>query len=173
MSDPGLATLLPYLLPLLVLIIVVRRSLRERRVRLRTLWIVPAVFAVVTAYALVSAPPPSSIWGLGLVAACGAGAVLGWLRGRHTHLTLDPATGQLTSRATPLAVILFAFIFLARTSLRMALMSNPVAMATSDPRIPLVTDLFLVFALGMLAAQRWEIWRKARQLLAQPRPSAP
>jgi amino acid transporter len=164
MNEPDLATLLPYLLPLLVLIMVVRRSLRERRVRVKTLWLVPALFAVVTLYALAAAPPPSMIWVAGLVAACAAGAVLGWLRGRHTHLALDPATGQLTSRATPLAVILFAFIFLARTSLRMALMSNPVAAAASDHRIPLVTDLFLVFALGMVAAQRWEIWRKARAI---------
>jgi hypothetical protein len=118
----------------------------------------------VTVFALVAAPPPTLAWVAGLVAACAAGAGLGWLRGRHTHLTVDPATGQLTSRATPLAVILFAFIFLARTSLRMALMGDPVAAATSDHRIPLVTDLFLVFALGMVAAQRFEIWRKARAL---------
>jgi hypothetical protein len=162
--SPELGPLLPYFIPLLVMIIVVRRSLRARRVRVATLWIAPVIFAAVTVVALAAAPPPDLAWAAGLVAALAAGAGLGWMRGRHTHLSVDPATGQLTSRATPLAVLLFAFIFLARTSLRLALTTNPMAAATSDHRIPLVTDLFLVFALGMVAAQRLEIWRKARAL---------
>lgn len=164
MNDPRLATLLPYFLPLLVVIIVVRRALREPRARVRSLGMIPAIFAVLTVWALILAPPPSMIWAAGLLAAGVAGAGLGWLMGAKAEPTLDARPGYLAGRATPVAALLFAFIFLARTSLRMALVTNPIAAATSDPRIPLMADVFLLFALGMLAAQRWVLWKKTKAL---------
>ncbi|MEO6377260.1 MAG: hypothetical protein ABIO37_04455, partial [Caulobacteraceae bacterium] len=67
--DDRIVPLLPYLVPLLVLVLVVRRSLRERRVRLETLWIAPLIFAAITVFTLYHSPPPTIAWTLGLVAA--------------------------------------------------------------------------------------------------------
>ena len=163
--------LLPYIVPLLLLVIVVRRSLRERRVKLQTLWIVPAVFAAVTVYVLAHSPPPSPLALAELVGGFAVGCGVGWLRGKTTRLKIDGATGELVSRATPLAMILFAAIFVARTSLRMALLQDPTAAAGVHPELPRYTDILLVFALGMVAAQRLEIWLRGRQFLPKPRPA--
>ena len=161
---------LPYIVPLLLLVIVVRRSLRERRVRLQTLWIVPTVFAALTVYVLVNAPPPSLVGVAELVGGFAVGCGIGWLRGKSTRLRIDETTGELVSRATPLAMLLFAGVFLARTSLRMALLQDPSAAAGVHPDLPRFTDILLVFALGMIATQRLEIWLRGRKFLP---PKAP
>ena len=162
--DDRIAPLLPYLVPLLVLVLVVRRSLRERRVRLETLWIAPLIFAAITVFTLYHSPPPTIAWTLGLAAAFAAGCGVGWLRGKATTVSIDPQTHLLSSRATPIAVILFALLFLARTSLRMAIMQQPGA-GVMHTLAPMITDAFLVFALGMVVAQRIEIGQRCRQLL--------
>jgi len=157
--------LLPYIVPLLLLVIVVRRSLRERRVRLQTLWIAPAVFTAVTVYVLAHSPPPSLLGVAELVGGFAVGCGIGWLRGRTTRLRIDHATGDLLSRATPLAMILFAAVFVGRTSLRLALLQEPSAAGGVHPDLPRFTDILLVFALGMVAAQRLEIWLRGRKFL--------
>ena len=163
--DDRVVPLLPYLIPLLLLVLVVRRSLRERRVRLEALWIAPLIFGAITVFTLWHSPPPSTIWTLGLAAAFAVGCGAGWLRGKTTTVSIDPETHLLSSRATPVAVILFTLLFLARTSLRMAIMQQPGAPGAAQPLAPLITDAFLVFALGMVVAQRIEIGLRCRQLL--------
>ena len=166
--DDRIVPLLPYLVPLLILVLVVRRSLRERRVRLETLWIAPLVFGAITVFTLWHSPPPSMAWTLGLAAAFAAGCGAGWLRGKATTISIDPQTHLLSSRATPIAVILFALLFLARTSLRMAIMQQPGSVGGMPaPQAALITDAFLVFALGMVAAQRVEIGVRCRLLLLE------
>ena len=171
--DDRIVPLLPYLVPLLLLVLVVRRSLRERRVRLETLWIVPAVFRAITVFVLWRSPPPSIAWILGLVGAFAVGCGVGWLRGKTTNVSIDPQTHLLSSRATPIAVVLFALLFLARTSLRMALMQQPAAIGAGRALVPLITDAFLVFALGMIVAQRIELGLKCRQLLLDAKSGGP
>ena len=169
--DDRIVPLLPYLVPLLLLVLVVRRSLRERRIRLEALWIAPMIFGAITVFTLWRAPPPSVAWSLGLAAAFTIGCGVGWLRGKTTTISIDPETHLLSGRATPIAVILFALLFLARTSLRMALLQQPNA---GGPQLlaPLITDAFLVFALGMIAAQRVEIGLRCRQLLSDAKSGA-
>ena len=165
--DDRIVPLLPYLIPLLLLVLVVRRSLRERRIRLEALWIAPSIFGAITVFTLWHSPPPSLAWTFGLAAAFAAGCGVGWLRGKATKVSIDPETHLLSSRATPIAVILFTLLFLARTSLRMAIMQQPSAVAGPQALAPLVTDAFLVFALGMVVAQRIEIGLRCRQLLRE------
>ncbi|MEO6341431.1 MAG: hypothetical protein ABIO39_15420 [Caulobacteraceae bacterium] len=169
--DDRILPLLPYLLPLLLLVLVVRRSLRERRVRLEALWIVPVIFGAITVFTLWRSPPPSMAWTLGLAAAFAVGCGVGWLRGKTTTISIDAETHLLSSRATPIAVILFALVFLARTSLRMAIMQRPGLAGAAQPLAPLITDAFLLFALGMIVAQRIEIGLRCRQLLLDAKSS--
>ena len=170
--DDRIAPLLPYLIPLLLLVLVVRRSLRQRRVRLEALWIAPVIFGAITVFTLWHSPPPSIAWTLGLAAAFAVGCGAGWLRGKATTVSIDPETHLLSSRATPIAVILFALLFLGRTSLRMALLQHPGPSA-AQLIAPLITDVFLVFALGMVVAQRIEIGLRCRQLLLDAKSGGP
>ncbi len=55
----------------------------------------------------------------------------------------------------------------------MALMQQPAAIGAGRALVPLITDAFLVFALGMIVAQRIELGLKCRQLLLDAKSGGP
>ena len=92
-------------LPLIVFAIIIRRSLRERKVKTNRMWLYPAILGVVALYTMAHEPMPGLGAIAGFVAAAVAGAGLGYLRARHQQFTLDPVTGEISSKATPIGTI--------------------------------------------------------------------
>jgi hypothetical protein len=163
---------LPYIVPLLVLAMVLWRmskAMNGRPVKPSRLWIRPAVIAVFMAAALATSPLPNPIGLelLALAAAIGIGA--GYLLARHQAFTLDPATGVITSKTSPFGVVLFVGLFAARYAFRMMMNGGqtPGKLVAHSAQIALYTDAGLLFLLGLVCAQAWEIWRRTRPLLAQ------
>jgi hypothetical protein len=118
-------TLIPYLIAVFVLGLVIRRSLRHRRLRLDRLWIVPALLRAAAIAAVVRDPPADSYGAMALALAALAGAAVGWQRGRLTRINLDAETGVLTSKASTAAVILIVALLALRFGVRMWMAENP------------------------------------------------
>lgn len=148
-----------------IVVLVRLRGMRQLRpLRLETLWIVPAIYLAATLAVLWSRPPAPGLWPA-LAAALAAGAALGWRRGATMRIGIDPATHRLNQRASPAALLFIVLLLVARLALRYegrALGLDVMA----------VTDLVMLFALGLFAATRAEMFVRARALLAAARGGA-
>ena len=111
-----------YGLPLLVVGLIVRRGIKAkpRKVRMRSMWILPIVIAIATWSTLADAPPSGILNSVLFSVALAAGLALGWLRARHLAFFVDPQTGRVTSKATPIGTILVAALISLRVVLKIA-----------------------------------------------------
>jgi len=152
----------------IVLFFRIRRMRRTQRLRLERLWIVPALILLLTSITFWETPPVGIGW-LWAAVACAIGAALGWQRGRAMRITLQPETGELCQTASPLAFLMLLGLIALRTALRSA---AALGGATWHLDAALVTDLLVALALGLLSAQRLEMFLRGRRLLAEaaPRP---
>lgn len=158
----------PYIVPLLAVVLIARRSGRAQKVRLGAMWIRPAILALITVAALLSAPMPNLLVVAAFAAAALVGAALGYLRASHLHLSIDPQTGEVTSRATMIGTILILALFAARFGARLAFpASGAPGHGHAGGEIMQWTDGMLVFMVAMFAAQTAWIWNRTRPLLAE------
>jgi hypothetical protein len=148
-----------------VLLLRLRRMGRSRPLKLERLWILPATLVAGAVAAMVQLPPHPGDWPW-LAAALAVGAGLGWVRGGMMAIAVDPETHALNTRASPAAVVFLLVLFALRYGLRGALVSNASAWHLSAA---LVTDAFILFAVGLLGVQRIEMAIRARRLLAAAR----
>jgi hypothetical protein len=161
---------MPYLMPVLVMGLVfwrLRKQSQGRPLKPNRLWVRPAMLAVFALLAFIH-PAPITPLTLALFVLCAAAGVgLGYLSARHQHLTLDPGTGAITSKMSPIGMALFLAIFASRYIVRLVVEGGQPPQAFQHPSSGALTytDAALLFALGLVAAQSWEIWRRARGLL--------
>jgi hypothetical protein len=168
---PGLptgASWLGYLVPMAAVVaVVVLRNSRPRRLRIETLWALPAVYVVLLGLALTEAPPPVTPLSIGLlILAAAVGAAIGWQRGRLMQIHIHPETHDMTSRASPIGIVFILGVLVLRYAARDLLAGNAGLL-----NVPVVAigDAFIVLAVAMLSAQRIEVWRRASQMLAEAR----
>jgi hypothetical protein len=158
----------PLLIALGFIAIALLRNARARRLRVERLWIAPLLILLAAVMALgfgqQHAPRPLMI-GVYVLAAA-AGAAMGWWRGRFTQITVDPQTHELTSRASPIGMVLILAIFAIRMGLRTLFAQNASALHVSVIEIG---DAFLLLAVGLVCAQRLEIALRATRLLNEAR----
>ena len=155
-----------YLLPIgVALVVIVLRNSRPRRLRIERLWLLPAIYLVMTVTALAAAPPPLTPISVGLLV-LGAliGGGLGWQRARFTEIHIHPETHDLSSRSSPIGIIFIFAILLLRVGARDFLATHPGLL---DVPVVAIGDALLVMVVATLAAQRLEIWRRASQMLAE------
>jgi hypothetical protein len=155
-----------YAIPLVLIALVILRNSRARRLRIESLWVMPTVILVLVGLSLSQQGIPSPLM-LGIdAAALAAGAGLGWWRGRFTHIGVDPATHQLTSRASPVGMLLILGVFALRTGVRLYAADGASALGVSATA---VADAVLVLTVGVVCGQRLEIALRASRLLAEAR----
>ena len=164
----------PYLVPLLVVAILARRAFRAqapRRVRPSQLWIGPVYIALAMGLVLWTSPKPGT-FGIGLFA-IGAmlGGVVGYFRALHQEFSIDPETGNVMSKASPVATILFIGLFLVRYALNWWMTGGkaPDAVEAKSAQLMLYTDTMLFFAFAMVSVSAWEVWRRTRPLVVEHR----
>lgn len=157
--------LAPYIVPLLVAGLMLRRASRARKIRPSRIWIGPAIFALLAAFALAAGPMPALLV-IGLYAAAVVvGAGLGYLRARHQVLSIDPQTGQISSQATLVGTLLFLGIFVFRFGLKLAFPEmGDHAHANLD--MTEAANGLLLLTVAMLATQAALLWNRSRPLLA-------
>ncbi len=143
----------------LVLMLRLRNTRRARPLRLQTLWIVPAIYALVFAFACYERPPVTLPGWLWLVIAAAIGAGIGWWRGKLMRISVDPATGALNQQASPAALLFIVLLIAIRQGLR-------YEGAAYGINLFALTDLLMASALGLFTAARVEMYLRARRLLA-------
>ena len=155
-----------YLIPLVAIVLILLRNARTRRLRVERLWLAPVVFIVMTGLILAAQSPPG--WPVIAVeaVAVAAGAFAGWWRGRLTRISVDPATHELTTKTSALGMAVIFGIFTVRYLLRT--MSGQAAGWLHVSALH-ITDTLLVFAVGLVCAQRLEIALRATRLLNEAR----
>jgi hypothetical protein len=157
-----------FIVPVLVFLLILRRSLRERKVRTTRMWLYPVILGAAALYTMAHEPLPGPAAIASFIGAAIAGAGLGYLRARHQQFTLDPATGEISSKATPLGTILIGAFFVVRFGLEFFAHARDVPHALGLQR---ATDAGLIFSFALLVAQRGEILRRAKALRAAELPA--
>jgi len=168
-QPPPNAQFLTFLFPLVAIALVILRNSRARRLRVETLWIMPVVIIALIGLSLSQAGMPGAL-GLGLDAvAIVVGALIGWWRGLLTHITVDPQTHQLTSRASPVGMLLILGVFAIRYGVRMY---GAQEAAAAHLPVNVIADAVLVITVGLVCAQRLEIALRATRMLSEARAGA-
>jgi hypothetical protein len=150
----------------LVLLLRYRGMKRASRLRLETLWIVPALFGLAFAVGIYEAPPPTPLGWLWLLIAAGLGAALGWQRGKLMRISVDPQTHQLNKQNSPAALLFIVLLIVARQGLR-------YEAADAGVNILKITGILLAFGFGLLTATRVEMYIRAKRLLGEARAARP
>lgn len=162
--------LLPYLIPLLILLLIVRRGLTARKIKVERMWIMPVLLLFAGGAMFASAHTPSPLVIAELAAALAAGGVVGWYRGRLTHITIDPTTHDLTSKTSPVGVVLIAVLFAARYGVRLAFPSAAAGQPGSlETQAGAIADALALFGIGAVVVQRLEMWMRCNRLLTEAR----
>jgi hypothetical protein len=163
------ATLIPIVIAFGLVIL---RNSRARRVRIEAMWIAPLIIIALIGLALygetrAGGGRPFTPVTIGLdVGGVIVGALLGWWRARFTNLTIDPATHELTSRASPLGMVVILGILILRTVVRTyAAQANGPLGEWGPP----LADALLVMSVGLVCAQRLEIFLRASRMLQEAR----
>ena len=89
------------------------------------------------------------------------GGVAGWQRGRTITIEKEP-DGSLKAQASPLGLILIIGLVAARAGLREVMEANAAAWHLDAV---VVTDAFMLFAIGLIVTQRIEMYIRARRIL--------
>ena len=154
------------LLPLIFIGIALVRGSQARNLRVERLWISP-VIVLVGIGLTISQTPPASALGIALdVLAIAIGAGMGWWRGRSTNITVNPDTHALTSKASAVGMILILGIFAVRYAMRTYASESASLLHAS---VNDISDAVLLLAVGLVCAQRLEMWLRARRLLEEAR----
>ena len=170
------ATLIPIAI---AMVLVILRNSRARRLRIEAMWVAPLIIVAMIGLALWGESQASLASGgpglaltpvnIGLdIAGVILGALLGWWRARFTHITIDPATHELTSRASPIGMVVILGILVIRTGVRTYATGGALGEWASP-----IADGLLVMSVGLVCAQRLEIYIRASQLLREARANAP
>ena len=138
-----------------------------RKIKIERMWVLPALllFAGGSMFAQAHIPGPLILGEL--IAAGLAGAVVGWYRGRLTHITIDPATHDLTSRTSPVGVVLIAVLFAARYGIRLAYPDLGSGHGSLESQAGAIADALTLFGIGAIVVQRLEMWLRCRRLLTE------
>jgi peptidoglycan/LPS O-acetylase OafA/YrhL len=158
-----LATLVPFAIIGVVVLLRLRTMRSDRKLDLKTMWAVPIVYVILIAFMFTALPPTIFGWEL-ILAGLAIGLLVGWYRGRMIKIRRDPETGELRQKASPLAMLLLVAIIVLKLGARQVF-GETAASNASSPAM-LMTDAFIGFALGLLTATRLEMYTRAKRLLA-------
>jgi hypothetical protein len=160
------------MIPLIVLCVmiplVLLRNRAPRVLHPNRLWIVPAIVVPLIGLGLWGSQfepgashTPFGVLGWSLLAVgLLLGAAFGWQRGRMTTIERAP-NGVLKAQASPLAVLLIIAVFVLRSALRPWTEAHAADWHVSPLAIG---DAFLMFAVGMILAQRLELYLRAKRI---------
>jgi hypothetical protein len=149
--------------------LMVFRNRRPRVLRLRWMWVAPVLVVLLIGFGLwgtsyadpAHAPFAAVDWSL-LVAGLAVGLAAGWWRGKTMVIHRD-TDGQLKVQASPLGMILILGLLLGRRALSAVLEPHAADMGLA---VLAVQDAFMLFAVGLVLAQRAEMYIRARRIAA-------
>ena len=168
--NPWISYAITAVIVVVVLALRLRGMSRMRRLRLETLWVIPAIYCVFAGVMFYEYPPQGLGWlacGVALV----AGAAIGWQRGKLMRIHVDPETHTLNQRASPAAMLFIIVLIAVRFGAR-EMLANGAGAGLHLSTI-LVTNALVALALGLFAATRLEMYLRAKRLLDEARVGKP
>lgn len=147
------------------LIIILLRNRRKRTLRPHLLWVTPLLVTAAIGFGLwanTQHPHFGPLAWIAFIAALALGCLAGWQRGKTITIEKEP-DGSLKAQASPLGLILVVGLFAARAGLREVMEANAAAWHLDAV---VVTDAFMLFAVGMIVTQRIALYIRARRILA-------
>ena len=151
----------------IALVVVMLRNQKPRKLRIELLWIRPILFGLIIGATIWASHVPSDVVSLSIFAlALALGAGLGWQRGRFMRIEVDPDTHAITSRASPVGMILIVGILGLRMALRGLALETRSALGVPAAT---VTDALILLIGAMVVTQSLEMWLRARRLLDEAR----
>ena len=171
-SDHPLAPFLPFL-PLLILIPILyfrmRKLARPQPLKLKRLWIRPAILVLVAALVLWSPVPgvsrhfTLSEWAvLALVGLLGAAA--GWYSARSMKIEVHPEDGTLMVRGGQAAMLIMLALILGRSGINTGMRLEGESWHLD---VLLITDALIVFTASLFTLRSLEMYLRARRLLEE------
>lgn len=136
---------------------------RERRLRLETLWILPALLLLGATAAFMQFRPHGADWAW-LAVIFAVGGAIGWWRGKLIPIAIDPETHLLNTKPSPAAILFLLGLFVVRFGLKSFLQSEATAWHLNAV---LLTDGFIVLGVGLLLVSRLEMGLRAWKLLRE------
>ncbi len=169
MQQGQVHSVVPYVIGGLLFVVLMawrlRRMTQSRPLRVEWLWVTPALLIALTVVSLVPQPPEGIGWvvlAVGLV----IGGAFGWWRGKMMHITVDPETHALNTKASAAGMIFIVAIIALRVALRGVAMSEASTLHLS---VSVITGAFMTFAVGLFGVQRVEMAIRANRLLTEAR----
>jgi Protein of unknown function (DUF1453) len=161
MNPQTLSIVIPVLIILPVLYFRLSRMMKPQRLKLKSLWIRPALM-IFAAGALLTASPPqmSDLAWFVLAAAAGAGG--GWYWGKLTQLHLHPEDGTLMSTGSQAGMIVLVLLIVFRLGMRAGIGLEAEALHINAA---LLTDIFIVFTALLFSVRGLEIFLRAQAMM--------
>lgn len=157
---------LTYLIPVLVILPLLyfrlRRMMKPTPLKLKRMWIRPAIILCAGIAVIAAAPPPAADWFWFALAAL-LGAVLGWQWGKLMAIDVDPEKGTLMTRGSQAALIVMGLLIVVRFGLRAGVRMESAALHLDAT---MITDLFIVFGATLFGLRGLEMFLRARRVLA-------
>jgi hypothetical protein len=163
----------PLILPLLVAAFLLRRALKQqkpKRVRFTLLWLVPALFAVVTLFSVTNGPQPGIVASLAWLVAMVAGGLIGWYRVHTLEFTFDKCSGRVSARATQFGALLIVGLVALRYGADFIIRKAGLG---SGAGLVYATDATMLFTTSMFVARSVHTWNRARALVLAHRTATP
>ena len=169
MQPDQLRTVVPYVVGGLLFLVLMawrlRRMSQTRPLKIEWLWVTPALLTALTVLSLIPQPPQGLGW-VWLAGGLVVGGALGWYRGKMMHISVDPETHALNTKASPAAMIFIVALIAIRIALRGVAMTEASTLHLS---VAVITGAFMTFAIGLFGVQRLEMAIRATRLLKEAR----
>jgi hypothetical protein len=163
MTPKTLSIVIPILVILPILCLRLSRMMKPQRLKLKSLWIRPAIMIFAAGTLLAAAPPaPEDLTWFALAATAGIGG--GWYWGKLTQLHLHPEDGTLMSSGSQAGMIVLVLLLVFRLGMRAGIGLEAEALHLNAA---LLTDVFIVFTALLFAVRGLEIYLRARRLMQE------
>jgi hypothetical protein len=161
---------LPYVIAAVIVLPLLYRRLRKllqpQELKLRRLWIRPAIYLLLAAGAVLAptpaAPALTSSTLVGLALAGALGAMLGWQWGRSTALHIHPQTGTLMQTGSLAGMMVMIVLVLLKFGLRFGLKADVLHLDA----VP-ITDISICFSAMLFAVRGLEIFLRAQRIMEE------
>jgi len=126
------------------------RQTREQRWSMKSMWVVPIIFAIITAGVVAFDTTTSVFAPLAALGGLGIGVAIGMYQGNHTMLRVDKPAHAVYIKVTPIGSLIFVVILALRFVIRFASMGGVVP-DTSPGTLPPTTPAEALIGSGLLA----------------------
>lgn len=171
MQNSQLQLFLPILILLPILYFRMRKLSRPQPLKLKRLWIRPAVILLACALVLFAPQPGTHVvrhftameWGW-LVLAGALGAVGGWHFGRTMKIEVHPEDGTLVTTGGQAAILVLVMLVLVRMGLKTGV---AIQAKTWHLDALLISDASIVFTAALFTVRSLEMFLRARQVMKE------